>query len=155
VVARQQVGHPVDRANILRRARDESMLLNGKPLTDGWYTRFMNRHHQLTNRMAQSFSKVRNSVDEEQVHVLFNTLTRTIHEHEMDASSVFNVDETAFQSRKKSRSSRRAGRTGAERVAAVGRLARVMSQTLAVELHKPERTCSGCTRPPQRRLSQK
>ncbi|KAE9347477.1 hypothetical protein PR003_g6911 [Phytophthora rubi] len=104
VVARQQGGHPVDRANIIRRGSDISMLLNGKPLTDGWYTRFMNRYPQLTNRIAQVISEVRNSVDEGQVLVLFNTLTKVLNEQQMDASRIFNVDETAFQSRKKSRS---------------------------------------------------
>ncbi|OWY94480.1 Retroelement [Phytophthora megakarya] len=103
VVARQQVGHPVCRTTILRRASDISMLLYQKELTDGWYTRFMDRHPMLTNRVAQAINKVRNNVDESHVNLLFKSLTKAISDTQMDPGRIFIVDETAFKSHKKTK----------------------------------------------------
>ncbi|GMF54409.1 unnamed protein product [Phytophthora fragariaefolia] len=48
-------------------------------------------------------SKFRNAVDYAVVDLLFHTLTKVMNDNMIDGSRVFNVDETAFQSRKKTK----------------------------------------------------
>ncbi|RHY11997.1 hypothetical protein DYB36_005052 [Aphanomyces astaci] len=72
-------------------------------LSDGWYQRFMARHSQLTNRVAQVISHARNNVDEAGIERLHQSLTDVIAEHGITADRVFNMDETSFASRRKSK----------------------------------------------------
>eukprot|EP00644_Phytophthora_capsici_P002028 jgi/Phyca11/129417/e_gw1.84.42.1 len=103
VVGRQLVGYPVDRAGILRKANEISLLVCGKSVSDGWYRRFLERNPSLTPRIAQALSLKRNCVVKEDLTTLFNTLAKLVIEHRLDSSRVFNMDETAFQTRKKSK----------------------------------------------------
>ncbi|RHY38235.1 hypothetical protein DYB34_008421 [Aphanomyces astaci] len=72
-------------------------------LSDGWYQRFMARHSQLTNRVAQVISHARNNVDEAGIERLHQSLTDVIAEHGITAERVFNMDDTSFASRRKSK----------------------------------------------------
>ncbi|RHZ12269.1 hypothetical protein DYB37_006238 [Aphanomyces astaci] len=63
----------------------------------------MARHSQLTNRVAQVISHARNSVDEAGIERLHQSLTDVISEHGITADRVFNMDETSFASRRKSK----------------------------------------------------
>jgi len=99
VVGRQQVGYPVGRREIIRQARAMSERLYGRGVGDGWYRRFMQRHPSLAPRTSQSLSKARNIVDTNDVHTLFSTLLKLIIEERIGAARIFNVDETAFETR--------------------------------------------------------
>ncbi|KAG9411108.1 hypothetical protein AC1031_016758 [Aphanomyces cochlioides] len=41
-------------------------------LGDGWYTRFINRYHQLSNRMSQVISRARNAVNASSIDIHFD-----------------------------------------------------------------------------------
>ncbi|KAF0711074.1 hypothetical protein AaE_012276 [Aphanomyces astaci] len=101
--AMQQDGHPPDRQAVLVKATQ--LLRKVDPsqaaLTSGWYKRFRQRHPKLTRRMAQVISHARNYVDLAAVERLFETMSETIAKNGLTADRIFNMDETAFASRKK------------------------------------------------------
>ncbi|KAE8903640.1 hypothetical protein PF005_g9315 [Phytophthora fragariae] len=103
VVGRQLVGHPVDRAFILKKATEISLLVAGTGVGEGWYSRFMGRHPQLSTRIAQPLPLKRNCVTGGDMATLFGTLAKLVIELQLDGSRIFNMDETAFQTRKKSK----------------------------------------------------
>ncbi|KAJ8558675.1 hypothetical protein ON010_g8776 [Phytophthora cinnamomi] len=57
-------------------ARETSELVAGRAVTDGWYTRFVDRHPDLSNRAAQALSKTCNTVESENIRVLFNSMAK-------------------------------------------------------------------------------
>ncbi|GMF46471.1 unnamed protein product [Phytophthora fragariaefolia] len=63
-----------------------------------------NHGSRLSNRVGQAISKVRDVVDDADVELLFDTITKVMNDNKIDASRVFKVNETAFQSRKKTKS---------------------------------------------------
>eukprot|EP00644_Phytophthora_capsici_P013953 jgi/Phyca11/120080/e_gw1.40.428.1 len=67
----------------------------------GWYRRFNGKFHDLSSRASQSVSKIRNNVTELEVATLFSSLAKVIVEENMDGGRVFNMDETAFESSRK------------------------------------------------------
>ena len=73
------------------------------PLSDGWYFRFMKRHPDLAPRQAQVVSRARNEVEADDMDRLFNSLLKVIIELRLDGSRLFNMDETPFESQRKSR----------------------------------------------------
>ncbi|RHY93736.1 hypothetical protein DYB31_007002, partial [Aphanomyces astaci] len=105
IVAMQQDGYPVDRqvivvkANQLLRRLDPSLAV-----TAGWYRRFRARHLELANRVAQVISHARNAVTMDGVNLLFDSMVEIIKAHDLSPDRIFNMDETAFASRKKSKS---------------------------------------------------
>ncbi|KAF0716023.1 hypothetical protein AaE_011206, partial [Aphanomyces astaci] len=104
VCGMQHEGHPVDRHTIMVKATQVyRRLVPHATLSDGWYQRFMARHSQLTNRVAQVISHARNNVDEAGIERLHQSLTDVIAEHGITADRVFNMDETSFASRRKSK----------------------------------------------------
>jgi transposase len=103
VCERQRVGRPVDRQAILRKACEISDFLCNVTVGAGWYTRFMARFPFLAPRKAQKLSKTRNSVVETDVMDLFNTLVKLTIELKLQPSQIFNMDETAFMTRSKSK----------------------------------------------------
>ncbi|RHZ13641.1 hypothetical protein DYB26_011475 [Aphanomyces astaci] len=64
-------------------------------LTGGWYRRFLQRHPELTNRVAQVISSARNSIDEAGVALLFDSMGEAMKEHNFTADRIFNMDETS------------------------------------------------------------
>ncbi|GMF50525.1 unnamed protein product [Phytophthora fragariaefolia] len=103
IVGRQLVGFPTDRGQIIRKAKEVSLLVCGEELGEGWYRRFMERNQTLANRTAQSISMRRKNVCEEALATLFATLAKLVIKLDLNESRVFNMDETAFQTRKKSK----------------------------------------------------
>ncbi|ETV84118.1 hypothetical protein H257_03428 [Aphanomyces astaci] len=61
------------------------------------------RHPQLTNRVAQVISSARTSIDEAGVALLFDSMGEAMKEHNFTADRIFNMDETSFASRRKSK----------------------------------------------------
>ncbi|RHX98885.1 hypothetical protein DYB36_009892 [Aphanomyces astaci] len=100
----QSRGYPTSRYTILVKANQ--ILRHLDPLgslTGGWYLRFLQRHPQLTNRVAQVISSARNSIDEAGVALLFDSMGEAMKEHNFTADRIFNMDETSFASRRKSK----------------------------------------------------
>ncbi|EGZ25406.1 hypothetical protein PHYSODRAFT_484653, partial [Phytophthora sojae] len=124
IIGRQIVRHPVGRVEIMKKATEISELIAGRSVTDGWYKRFMQRHPDLTERMAQTLSKPRNTVDFADTRMLFNSLAKVIIETGTSADQVFNVDETAFYKVAKSK-----------RVIAVRRSKNVWTTTPTTSFH--------------------
>ncbi|KAI9980827.1 hypothetical protein PInf_010160 [Phytophthora infestans] len=103
VVKRQLIGHPVERAVIIRKAQEVGLLGCGERVGHGWYKGFKKRYPALTVRSAQSLATKRNFVVHGDLTTLFNTLAKLIIELKLDSSRVFNMDETAFQKQLKSK----------------------------------------------------
>ncbi|KAE8965711.1 hypothetical protein PR003_g29798 [Phytophthora rubi] len=78
IIGRQIVRHPVGRADIMKKATEISELAAGRAVTDGWYTKFRQRHPDLTDRSAQVLSKTRNTVDFDDARLLFSSLAKAI-----------------------------------------------------------------------------
>ncbi|RHY75549.1 hypothetical protein DYB30_008623 [Aphanomyces astaci] len=100
----QSRGYPTSRYAILVKANQ--ILRHLDPLgslTGGWYQRFLQRHPQLTNRVAQVMSSARNSIDEAGVALLLDSMSEAMKEHNFTADRIFNMDETSFTSRRKSK----------------------------------------------------
>ncbi|RHY11016.1 hypothetical protein DYB36_009828 [Aphanomyces astaci] len=103
--AMQQDGCPVDRQDILVKANQLVRRLDASlAVGAGWFKRFRERHPQLKNRVAQVISHERNAVTMEGVNMLFDSMSDAITNHALTPDRIFNMDETAFASRKKSKS---------------------------------------------------
>ncbi|ETV79288.1 hypothetical protein H257_07341 [Aphanomyces astaci] len=103
--AMQQDGYPVDRQDILVNANQLVRRLDASlAVGAGWFKRFRERHPQLKNRVAQVISHARNAVTMEGVNMLFDSMSDAITNHALTPDHIFNMDETAFASRKKSKS---------------------------------------------------
>ncbi|OWY94593.1 DNA binding protein, partial [Phytophthora megakarya] len=83
IIARQRIGSPVKRQDIIRKGRVVSSF------------------SELTMQISRSISKVLNMLIDADVRQLFRTLSNVIIEEKMDTSKIFNVDETAFDSSSK------------------------------------------------------
>ncbi|ETL50103.1 hypothetical protein L916_00609 [Phytophthora nicotianae] len=79
-------GAPVGRKDIVRKA--SHIFKDGYSSTSSY-------------RVSKSVSKVRNYVTKMEVATFFGSLAKVIVEENMDATRVFNVDETAFESSRK------------------------------------------------------
>ncbi|RHZ20748.1 hypothetical protein DYB31_011039 [Aphanomyces astaci] len=104
IAGMQSCGHPVQRQTItLRAARICRAFDQTMTLSSGWYQRFLARHPILAKRTAQVISRSRNEVCERTVEILYDSLATVVNEHKLDSTRIFNMDETAFNSRKKSK----------------------------------------------------
>ncbi|KAJ0391781.1 hypothetical protein P43SY_004850 [Pythium insidiosum] len=103
VVGMQCIGIPCEPQDVIAKANAILAKLDAPPVGTGWYKRFLERHPLLVMRQAQVVSRVRNEVDVGVVTRLFWTVAKIVVEQKLDPSRVFNVDETAFLTRKKSR----------------------------------------------------
>ncbi|POM69665.1 Hypothetical protein PHPALM_14038 [Phytophthora palmivora] len=65
-------------------------------LTGGWYRHFLQRRPFLSNRIVQCIALVRNTVDEDGGATLFYTFAKMFIELKIDATRIFNMDETSF-----------------------------------------------------------
>lgn len=74
------------------------------PFTDGrpskhWYKAFLNRHPELSTKMAQNISRRRAAVSEENIRTWFNEVKEYLSSKDLlqvPGSSVFNCDESSF-----------------------------------------------------------
>jgi len=98
----QFCGFPVDSDDILDKVNAICHELKLQPLTSGWLQRFRGRHPILTPRTAQVLARPRNEVSPDAMRMLFHTISKLVIEEKMDASRVFNLDETGFDSKRKS-----------------------------------------------------
>lgn len=94
---------PLSPEDITAKANDITARIAGREVGVGWYKRFPSRHRELTRRVAQNISRTLNEVSKEYIDKLFWTMAKLVIEDGIDARRVFNVDETAFLSRTKSR----------------------------------------------------
>ncbi|KAF0708480.1 hypothetical protein AaE_013195 [Aphanomyces astaci] len=103
IAAMQGDGYPLDRQAIMIKASQLVRKIDPfhQRLSSGWFKRFRQRHPILTRRMAQVISHARNAVDPAGVERLHKTLAETISKNGITAERIFNMDETAFTSRKK------------------------------------------------------
>ncbi|RLO13489.1 hypothetical protein DYB28_013246 [Aphanomyces astaci] len=103
--ARQQSGWSVDRSEIIAAASQILSVKHQAPqlLGRGWYKRFSERHRILTDRLAQNLSKGRNSVTREGTLKYFYELLHACLQFKCTASDIFNVDETSFKTKTKSK----------------------------------------------------
>jgi hypothetical protein len=101
IIGRQLVGAPVNRQDIIRQASEVSKLVSGSAVGEGWYRRFLQRYPALAGRVSQSVSKVRDMVTDADVQTLFGSVAKAIIENNMHGSRIFNIDETAFESSRK------------------------------------------------------
>ena len=105
IAGMQSKGHPVEINQILVKATQIARQIGISShitLTTGWYQRFRKRQPHLVDRQAQVISRARNSATIETIELLFNSMVKVIVEHSLTADRIFNMDETAFASRKKS-----------------------------------------------------
>ncbi len=106
----QGCGHPPERPLILSKAnrvarKIPDIVVSAPPvvLTRHWLRRLFDRHPILTDRVAQTINRSRNAVEQADLDEFFATLQRIVAEHGLTPERIFNVDETAFDSRAKSR----------------------------------------------------
>ncbi|KAG3114247.1 hypothetical protein PI124_g12419 [Phytophthora idaei] len=100
ILERQVSGHPIGRRAVIRKAQQIAELVCGVPVGEGWFRRFMERHPSLSLRKSQSITKTRNEVEESDLSALFSSLAKVIIENKMGAARVFNVDETAIETKR-------------------------------------------------------
>ncbi|OQR85484.1 hypothetical protein ACHHYP_11770 [Achlya hypogyna] len=103
VVAMQMAGFPVGRTDICAKDNLVCEVLNIGCVTDGWYQRFLGRYPDLTSRVAQVVSRSRNGPTKDAMITLFGTLQKLVIELKLDATRIFNMDESPFLSRTKSK----------------------------------------------------
>ncbi|OQR82253.1 hypothetical protein ACHHYP_16324 [Achlya hypogyna] len=103
VVAMQMAGFPVGRTEICAKAHLVCEVLNIRCVTGGWYQRFLGRYPDLTIRVAQVVSRARNGLTKDAMITLFGTLQKLVIELKLDATRIFNMDESPFLSRTKSK----------------------------------------------------
>ncbi|GMF39915.1 unnamed protein product [Phytophthora fragariaefolia] len=90
------MGVPVLRQEIISKVCAMSKMMFERSVGSDWYRRFLSRYPLLTTRIAQTLSYVRNNVTYEDEWALFGMLTKL-------TIRVFNVDETAFETPKRSK----------------------------------------------------
>lgn len=95
---------PACRSEIHMQGSKMATLLTGGHviLTDGWYAKFIQRNKELANRQAQTVSHARNECSLQKLSLLFQTLLEVIIEDDIDATRIYNMDETSFMTREKS-----------------------------------------------------
>ena len=92
---------PATRIEILSRAVSISFCPHSVvcALSDEWYHRFMKFYSEMTNSQAQTISRIRSACTYEVSHsVLFYAMAKLVIEYRLDASHIFNMDETSFLS---------------------------------------------------------
>jgi len=108
VLAMQSKGFPVSREMIHIKGNEVYRELYGGTrsigrLSSGWVNRFMQRHPLLTLRSSQVIKRVRADATEEGLREFFNQLTQIIIEFGVTRERIFNMDETGFAQKSKSK----------------------------------------------------
>ncbi|OQR82362.1 hypothetical protein ACHHYP_16173 [Achlya hypogyna] len=124
IIGMQQSGMPVTRRFVLVKVGIICSVLGLPPLTEGWYERFLGRHPVLATRHAQVISRARNSPTEQDMINVFNTMLGYVVQEHLDASRIFNMDESGFLSHSKSK-----------KVVAAKGSPNVWAQTMATSFH--------------------
>ncbi|KAH9112411.1 hypothetical protein LEN26_001600 [Aphanomyces euteiches] len=102
IIGMQQQGFPVKRRDVIIKACKMGRKINPNfILGGGWYKRFRDRHPVLADRRAQTISRARNSVESSDIDVLFDLMQGQITKHSLSETRIWNMDETAFFTRKK------------------------------------------------------
>nr|CCA19915.1 hypothetical protein ALNC14_060580 [Albugo laibachii Nc14] len=99
---------PVTREMVLSKANEAYRVLYSPArsaglLGDGWVKRFFSRHPKLSLRVPQVISRARNQVRQENLDHLLNQLIKHAIERKLTNDRVFNMDETGFGQKTKSR----------------------------------------------------
>jgi hypothetical protein len=108
VVGMQKQGFPVSRDMLIVKANQIYQELFGNlrssgSIGRGWLERFLSRYPQLTLRMSQVIKRNRNDTTVEDLHDFFNKLIKVVIEEKLDADRIFNMDETGFAQRSRSK----------------------------------------------------
>lgn len=104
VAAMQRAKLPVEPWEVIETANELKCSIRGSrrsstDLTYGWYTRFMERHPELCVRASEPLARARHGVDLAAFRELFVSMAKDIIELKLDASRVYNMDETSFVSK--------------------------------------------------------
>ncbi|OQR84327.1 hypothetical protein ACHHYP_13523 [Achlya hypogyna] len=102
-VAHQRDSHPVDRSDIIAKAQQVCVAMGIEPIKDGWFRCFSDRYPDLVDRLSQTISRVRNEANEAGLEDLYHRIAKVVIEGNYDASRIFNMDETAFANRQKTK----------------------------------------------------
>jgi hypothetical protein len=102
IIGHQLEGFPVTRVDVLTKGTKLLNAVEEGTLTDGWYTRFIDRHPELVVRQAQVICRVRNQVGDDIVVATYETLLAAVQMHGLDSTRMYNVDETGFYTRHRS-----------------------------------------------------
>ena len=108
IVAMQSQGLPVTRQMVLNKANEIYKELCGRTrasgwLKRGWLERFMQRHPTLCLRTFQVIKRVRVEASEDPLRMLMWELVHHAIEQKLTSDRVFNMDETGFAQKSKSK----------------------------------------------------
>ncbi|KAH9192521.1 hypothetical protein AeNC1_005511 [Aphanomyces euteiches] len=103
IIAMQRDGVPVDRSDVLMKAREICKNLEITPVCDSWFARFLGRHPDITFRQAQVISRARNNAQPDDLCNLYETMLTLVVGFNLKSSQVYNMDETGFHTRKLSK----------------------------------------------------
>nr|CCA23996.1 PREDICTED: similar to ENSANGP00000028549 putative [Albugo laibachii Nc14] len=108
IVGMQREGLPVTREMVLSNANEAYRVLYSPArsaglLGDGWVKRFFSRHPKPSLRVPQVITCARNQVRQENLDHLLNQLIKHAIERKLANDRVFDVDETGFGQKTKSR----------------------------------------------------
>ena len=108
VVAMQSQGYPVSRDMILIKGNEIYHAMYGNlrssgNLKRGWLNRFMDRHPLLTTRTSQVIKRVRAEATQDGLRVFFWELLKHVLERKISPERIFNMDETGFAQKNKSK----------------------------------------------------
>jgi hypothetical protein len=102
----QRLGVPPEQQDIIIKA-SEILGVFRAPLVvslgRGWYSRFLVRNPLITMRTAQILSKQCGAVSKETIINYFNRLLQVVVEHDVGPADTFNMDETSFANKGRSR----------------------------------------------------
>lgn len=98
-------GFPITKSQLLncvqkfvQKSGKSTPFKNGRPGTH-WFKGFMNRHPNISQRICQNLTSVRASISEDEIRRWFKSVETNVNEKGlagMDASRIFNCDESAF-----------------------------------------------------------
>jgi len=96
VLAMQSLGSPVQVSDVIQKANQIAQVLGVAAVTHGWYKRFIDRHPDIVPRVAETVTRARAEISKDGVETLFRTINTLITKYQLDASRIYNCDETAF-----------------------------------------------------------
>ncbi|KAH9111444.1 hypothetical protein AeMF1_014040 [Aphanomyces euteiches] len=136
----QTKGHPPTRRKLLITAKRIRKRLGKSKLSRHWVRRFLEQNPALLTRTSQTINRAHNSVTSDDINLFYDSLSSIIKKYQLDATRVFNIDETAFDSRNKS-----------QKVLALGGSKAIWSKTVSASFHLSLIVCgsaSGSVLPP-------
>ncbi len=140
VACMQARGHPPKKKRVRMKIAKISKLVCNKPVTRHYMRRFYERHPELAPRAAQTINRARNAVDGADLDLFYSSLLNAVSSHDITADRIFNMDETAFDTRDKT-----------QKVMALRGSRAVWSKTISTSFHLSLAVCgsaSGKVLPP-------